>query len=355
MAIVARWSSSPGRSTSIVNSASRCEGEKHISMGHAYLPIPTLCHRGFHSSVRYDARNNRRAFDRMGGHDTVFHIAAPPSPLGKGWPEDDPEHPFLEREKHKPFCIQLRTTNSTNRLTECAALCAVFESRAHARLLLLLFLLSACGRSDVVLVTDKPLAPGTVFQDELLLQGGDGVASKYLVQAEVRSDGSVGLVYHRDPNGASDGPLSLDGIPLVWRGTPEGWNVTLENGSPIGAQASDLKTIVPPFLANSIYPARPMHVGERWGLAANEIRALISQVSGSTFWSKALNDDGALSGWMELASLADRDGQQCALLHFEVTIRTKWIDTTRILQVRGDAVRSLSSFQDLSMEESRVD
>jgi hypothetical protein len=85
----------------------------------------------------------------------------------------------------------------------------------------------------VVLVTDKPLAPGTVFQDELLLQSGDGVASKYLVQAEVRPDGSVGLVYHRDPKGASDGPLSLDGIPLVWRGTPEGWNVTLENGSPI--------------------------------------------------------------------------------------------------------------------------
>jgi hypothetical protein len=240
----------------------------------------------------------------------------------------------------------MKTANSTKRLRE---LC--FESRARAGLLLLLLLLSACGRADVVLVTDKPLASGTVFQDERLLQSGDGVAStKYLVRAEVRPDGTVGLVYHRDPNGASDGPLSLDGIPIVWRGTPEGWIATLEHGSPVGAQASDLKTIAPPFLTNSIYPARPVHVGERWALDAGEIRALITQVSGSALWSKALNDDGALSGWMELASLADRDGQQCALLHFEVTIRLKWIDTIRTLQVRGDAVRSLLSFQDLSMK-----
>jgi hypothetical protein len=252
--------------------------------------------------------------------------------------------------------LNLKTTNSTNCLTEYVANCAVFASRARAALLLLLLsLLTACGHGDVVLVTDKPLAPGTVFQDETLLQIGESdgaapVTMKYLVRAEVRPDGSVRLVYHRDANGSSYGPLSLDGIPLVWRPTPQGSNVTLEQGAPIGAQATDLKKIIPPFLGNSIYPARPVHAGERWDLDANKIRALISQVSGSTGWNQILSDDGALSGWMQLTALADRDGQPCALLNFEVTIKVKFLNTTSILQVTGDAVRSVSSFQDLSME-----
>jgi hypothetical protein len=54
---------------------------------------------------------------------------------------------------------------------------------------------------------------------------------------------------------------------------------------------------------------------------------------------------------MELASLADREGQQCALLRFALTVEFKALpDSSGMLRVNGDGVRSLVTFQDLNWE-----
>jgi TPR repeat protein len=208
----------------------------------------------------------------------------------------------------------------------------------------LLLLCSACGQTGVMLVAGHPPAPGTVLQDENAVG-----ATRYLVQAEVCPDGSVRLVRHLATNSLdSEGPPPLDGVPLLWRASPQGWTVAMEHGAPTQPQAETLKTLVPPFATEALYPAQPVHLGERWNLSADAARALLSRLAGVALSQSLVNDP---SGWMELSSLADRDGQRCATLRFEVRVEFKASDKqTSILLVNGDAVRSLSSFQDLTVE-----
>jgi TPR repeat protein len=223
----------------------------------------------------------------------------------------------------------------------------LFSGAAPVVGLLLFFLSSLCGRADVVLVTAKPPAPGTVLQDELSLQfektGTTPSNVHFLDRMEVRPDGSVRLVRRS----ANDGGIrdALEGVPLLWRAVPQGWTVVMERSTPDEGQTADLKRLVPPFATDVVYPARPVRLGERWDLNADAARTLLSRLTGMAISVETLPADW-LSGWMELASLADREGQRCALLRFAVTVRLYKSE----IRVGGDAVRSLTTFQDLGLE-----
>jgi uncharacterized protein len=219
----------------------------------------------------------------------------------------------------------------------------------------LLSLCSACGQTGVMLVAGHPPAPGTILQDESTLYSGHSTPSARfttaaLDRAEVRPDGSVHLerLFFASSQGGTLTHGEIEGAPLLWRAAPGGWTVAMEQGAPTQTQAGEIKKLVPPFVTDAIYLAQPVRLGERWNLNADAALALLSRLAGMAIPAQSSNDNP--SGWMELSSLADRDGQRCAMLRFEVRFEVKMFDKPLVLKVSGDAVRSLVSFQDLSME-----
>jgi hypothetical protein len=206
-----------------------------------------------------------------------------------------------------------------------------------------------------MLVTGKPPAPGTVLEDDFSahvdVAGLSPTDTKIVDRTEVRPDGSARMV--RLVNTRTTGDIvvhrAFEGVPLVWRSAAQGWSATLESGgTPTEYQAADLKSLATPFVTDSIYPARPVRLGERWNMSADAARDLLSRLEGLAVASEDVRDQ-VFSGWMELTSLADREGQQCALLRFALTVEFK-ATPAGMVRVNGDGVRSLVTFQDLNWE-----